>query len=110
MTIQHSVKRRRKNLNGKSLVKDILYLTTAETDVSRTVGPKQPWLPILIPVHSQVLGGKLQRGVHDIKTRYTTAEPVAIFVKMGSRADSSLTTLKRLLDKADNGEYSCSST
>ena len=42
MTIQHSVKRRRKNLNGKSLVKDILYLTTAETDVSRTVGPKQP--------------------------------------------------------------------
>ena len=41
---------------------------------------------------------------------YNTAQPVAIFVRMGSRADSSLTTLKSLLDKADNGEYSCSST
>ena len=57
----------------------------------------------------EVLGGKLQVGVYDIKTRYNTAEPVAI-CKNGRMEDSSLTTLKGLRDKADNGKYSCSST
>ena len=47
-----------------------------------------------------------------ITTRLTPVGlPLAIFVRMGSREDSSsLTTLKGLRDKADNGKYSCSST
>ena len=57
---------------------------------------------LLIPVHWQVLGRKLQCGVRDMKTR-TNAWAGDHFVKMRSMKDSSVTTLKSLEDKADSG-------